>query len=127
MDWFERLGLRPVILDSDRHRRVVRACSKQVAQKFRELFGTHAEKKRIPHSFMMLPERKLIPLIRGMWLGDGDFNPKYRTARYSTTSPVLAKQLFALLVKLGFMPSINKSERTGKREAGEAGAVIDYA
>jgi helicase len=114
-NWFESLGLRPNIHDEKRNRRVVRACSKQLASKLRELFGESAAAKVFPHSLIFLPNEKLIPLVRGMWLGDGNLSlRRNRTARYDTTSSDLAKQLFAVLVKLGYMPTIKKALRKGK-------------
>jgi helicase len=118
--WFSHAGLRWRIENRSRHRRIVYACSKQLASKMRELFGTNAPDKRIPDELFLLPSYKLIPLIRGIWRGDGslDLRRGEEVARYSTTSRVLAKQLFALLVKLGFMPSMTKS-----READRSGRL----
>src|SRR5438309_10563724 len=49
-----------------------------------------------------------------MWRGDGDVpESRARTARYSTVSRGLAKQLFAVLVKLGYMATIKISKRAG--------------
>lgn len=113
--WFQSLGLRPKVLDGTRHRRVVRACSKQLSSGLRELVGQSAETKMLAHSLILLPKKKLIPLIRGMWLGDGNLSlGRNRMARYDTTSGKLAKQLFAVLVKLGYMPTIRKALRKGK-------------
>ena len=43
-----------------------------------------------------------------MWLGDGSVSTKknYGCAEYITVSKVLAKQLFVILVKMGYMPSM---------------------
>lgn len=104
------LGLRCDINEL-KNRRVVSTCSKQLASKLRELFGDNTVNKHLPDYFLLLPREKLIPLVRGMWLGNG-FIHEYNSmpcASYSTASSVLAKQLFAILVKLGFMPSISKT------------------
>ncbi len=110
--WCDSLGLRARINDNERHRRSVVACSKQVASKFRELFGNNAHNKHMPHDFLTLPKDKLIPLIRGMWEGDGSVSLKetYGMAEYVTVSKILAKQLFMALVKIGYMPSISCSK-----------------
>lgn len=116
LDWFKGLGLVPHVLDSTRHRRKVYACSKQLASLLRGKFGTIAFEKRIPHEFLLLPSEKLSHFVRGMWRGDGNLaktGPK--AARYCTTSRTLAKQLFAALVKMGFMPCLGVSRRTGKK------------
>ncbi len=113
--WLKGIGLRPRVTDGERHRRVVRACSKQLAEVLRELCGQRAGEKRVPHQLMYLPNNQLAHVVRGMWRGDGDtakFGP--RTARYLTASRCLAKQLFAVLVKLGYMPTIKMSKRAGK-------------
>jgi helicase len=112
--WFRVIGLRPSVNDSERHRRVVRACSKQLAESLRTLCGHGAAEKRIPHQLMYLPNSQLAHFVRGMWRGDGDITrSRARTARYSTVSRTLAKQLFAVLVKLGYMPTIKLSKRAG--------------
>ncbi|MDA4128066.1 MAG: DEAD/DEAH box helicase [Thaumarchaeota archaeon] len=117
--WFKGLGLNYRVIDSSRHRRVIRACSKQLAEKLDELFGTSAETKKIPHDFLFLPNEKLIPFIRGILLGDGSPpSSAYRVAREGTTSRVLAKQFFAALVKIGFMPSIKRNNVAGKTTRG---------
>ncbi|MGC8936128.1 MAG: DEAD/DEAH box helicase [Candidatus Methanomethylicaceae archaeon] len=106
------LGLRCDI-DELENRRVVSACSKQLASILRELFGDTAVNKHLPDYFLLLPKAKLIPLVRSMWLGNGRISDDNSTpcASYSTASPTLAKQLFAILVKLGLMPSISKTNR----------------
>ncbi len=107
------LGLRCIINDFEINRRVIRTRSKQLASKLRELFGDSALNKHLPNHFLFLPKEKLIPLVRGMWLGDCWIYKDHATpcVSYSTISPLLAKQLFAILVKLGFMPSISKVKR----------------
>ncbi|TMI07134.1 DEAD/DEAH box helicase [Candidatus Bathyarchaeota archaeon] len=113
-DWFKAIGLRPTVIDSERHRRVVGACSKQLAKTLRALCGRRANEKRIPHQLMYLPNSLLTAVVRGMWQGDGNITrSKARTARYATVSGVLAKQLFAVLVKLGYMPAISISKKAG--------------
>jgi helicase len=114
-DWFDTLGLRHRVIDSDRHRRVIRACSKQIAQLLQELCGREAADKKIPHQLMLLPSIQLGHIVKGLWRGDGNITRiGARIARYSTVSGCLAKQLFAVLVKMGFMPSIRLTKRSGK-------------
>lgn len=115
VEWLKGLGLRPRVRDSSRHRRVISACSKQLASFLMETFGTKAPKKRIPHWVVLLSNEKLAHFVRGMWRGDGDVaRTGTKVGRYSSTSQVMAKQLFALLVKMGFMPGIKKDDRSGK-------------
>ena len=113
-NWLITIGLRPSVIDSERHRRVIRACSKQLAETLRALCGRGAVEKRIPHQLVYLPNNQLAHVVRGMWRGDGDVTESgARTARYSTVSRGLAKQLFAVLVKLGYMATIKISKRAG--------------
>ncbi len=123
-EWFRSLGLIPVTEDETRHRRKVYACSKQVALLLTDMFGSGAPQKRIPQEFMLLPSSKLGHFVRGMWKGDGSTaktGPK--SARYSTTSGTLAKQLFALLVKMGFMPCIQVARRAGDARSNGLGII----
>jgi helicase len=122
VDWLQSLGLRPKAMDSSRHRRVIRACSRQLGDTLRRIFGESAYAKRIPHDLFLLPKDKVTAIIRGMWLGDGNLSRgQYAQARYSTVSSTLAKQLFALLVRIGYMPTIKKARRAGKKPAGTLG------
>jgi ATP-dependent DNA helicase len=121
--WLSSLGLRVSVEDRSRHRRIIVACSKQLSGKLREMFGTRAPAKRIPDELFLLPMEKVIPLIRGMWRGDClvSDRPGEEAARFTTTSRVLAKQLFVLLVKLGFMPSLVRGRRAdppGRKSVG---------
>jgi helicase len=119
VDWFGSLGLTPTVEERARHRRVVYACSKQVASLLREKFGARAPEKKIPHELLLLPTEKLSCLVRGIWKGEGDSakaGPK--SARLDTASGSLAKQLFAVLVKMGFMPCLKVGRRGGKRAGG---------
>ena len=116
VDTLSSWGLRCTVKDFDRNRRVIRSCSMQLVKKLRELFGTNSYNKHLPSDFILLPKEKLVHLVRGMWMGDG-WVYETRTgpvASYSTISSTLAKQLFAILVKLGFMPSISKCRRAGQ-------------
>ncbi|MDG6901352.1 MAG: DEAD/DEAH box helicase [Nitrososphaerota archaeon] len=113
--WLKSLGLRPRVTDSDRHRRVIRACSKQLSKLLREMCGPNAAERRIPRELMLLPNDKIAHVVRGVWRGDGGVTGgEARTARYSTVSRSLAKQLFAVLVKMGYMPAVRVSHRAGK-------------
>jgi 2-oxoglutarate ferredoxin oxidoreductase subunit beta len=76
--------------------------SSHLAEFFQSIFGGDAEEKRIPHEFMFLPPSKQAALIRGLWRGDGDFEPS--KARYTTTSVVLAEQVKMLLLRQGIVP-----------------------
>ena len=117
--WFKEIGLSFRIIDRDRHRRVVRACSKQLAELLVDLCGSSALEKKIPHELISLPNTRLTHIVRGMWRGDGDIaRAGPRIARYSTVSRCLAKQLFAVIVKLGYMPCLRVTKRAGSVSTG---------
>ena len=78
--------------------------SSYLSEIFKELFGTGAANKRIPHEFMFLPKEKQASLINGMWRGDGYFDEV--KAGYATISVVLSEQLKMLLLRQGIVPSV---------------------
>ena len=124
VEWFKGLGLVPRVTDAERHRRKVYACSKQLASLLRQAFGTSAHEKKLPHEILLLPKERLSHFVRGLWRGDGTVartGPK--NARYHTTSKTLAKQLFAALVKMGYMPCISASTRAGREASGRVKIV----
>ena len=81
---------------------VVRVKSKALALFLERTFGRGAENKRVPWEWLSLPGSLLIPLIRGIWYGDGsnrntEFYPRFT---YATTSINLADFMEIALLKL---------------------------
>jgi hypothetical protein len=77
-------------------------------------FGKGAHNKRIPNWIASLPEDQLSQFVRGAWDGDGSkwaLNQGRRLTGYTTVSRTLAYQMFAILVKLGYMPKLQKQKR----------------
>ena len=90
---------------------------------FETIFGSGAEEKRIPHEFMFLSPSKQAALLRGMWRGDGDFEPT--KARYSTASIVLAEQVKMLLLRQGIVPMVRIEPPHGIHRAAH-GLYVSY-
>lgn len=104
----EQLGLRSRFVDRERHRRRVYGCSRKWARYFKSQFGHSASEKRLPHLFIELPDTKMCALIKGLWSGDGTISlGKNATARYNTVSKQLAFQIFLILAKLGYIPTLS--------------------
>jgi len=74
---------------------------------FSGLFGTGARNKHIPSIFMKAKPTVLIPLIRGMFKGDGHVAKEFIS--YSTSSNELAYQVRIILLGLGIRCAISKS------------------
>lgn len=81
-----------------------------LAKYLRKTFGSDARNKHIPNWILTLPRSRLIPYLRGFWLGDGfkSYNGENKDGVVGTNiaSRDLAYQLYALLVKLGIRPTI---------------------
>lgn len=107
----KRLRLEPNIRYHDYKRSVTVRVESILLYRFMvEHFGKGAHNKTIPQWAMVLPDEQLIPLIRGAWLGDGSSwqnRVKKKGTIYSTVSKQLAYQMFAVLVRLGYMPKLN--------------------
>ena len=101
--------LNPKRTDEGRHRRRVWACSRSVASFLDENFGRDALNKHLPENFMSAPLPIVAALVRGLWWGDGTYSVKhFNTARFSTISPRLAEQLYRMLIRLGYIPSVRR-------------------
>lgn len=79
-------------------------CSAILAHNFKQWFGLKATKKTIPYFIFTAPTKLIKAFIEGYVLGDGH---KYENGsiRISTSSQLLARQLFILLVKIGIISS----------------------
>lgn len=111
-------GLTPKIIYNDHNGCRIQICSKSIAQAFDEFFDRLAHNIKIPSFIVDLPKKRLIPFIRGYFKGDGsitklsDNSTPYE--RCTTVSYTLAKQLFAILIKMGYMPSLRCQKRRSK-------------
>jgi hypothetical protein len=81
---------------------VVRVKSRALTNFLERTFGRRAENKHIPWEWLKLPASLLVPLVRGMWYGDGSNRntENYRRFTYATTSASLADFMELALLKL---------------------------
>ncbi len=90
------------------HRRslVVEFRSTDLRRIFVEWFGSCAPQKKIPSWILVLPPRKKISLLRGLFEGDGTIGKMYY--RFTTTSKVLALQMQQIVHQLTILPSLHE-------------------
>jgi len=91
-----------------------------------ELCGKGSHNVRMPSWALGLPKKQLVPMLRGMWNGDGSVflsNGRFQ-AKYSTVSKVLAYQMFSALVKLGYLPCLYYNKKR-KYSINLAGVQVD--
>ncbi len=106
--------LEPRVIDSSRHRRIVRGCSRTLATYFDREFGRGAVNKHFPEDFVNAPLDLVAGLLRGLWEGDGSIEPRgYHRARLATVSPRLAEQVSRMLRRLAYMPSVSVTAPRG--------------
>jgi len=100
----EYLGVRARIKRSNTkgNSLAVRVKSRAFADFLEKTFSHRAEGKRIPWEWLRLPASLLIPLLRGMWYGDGSNRNSWPYDRfaYATASPYLADFVELMLLKL---------------------------
>ena len=96
---------------------VVRVKCRALATYLEKTFGRRAENKHIPWEWLELEPRVLVPLIRGIWYGDGSNRntEPYGRFSYSTTSCDLADfmEIAFLKLKVPFR-RLTSRERTDK-------------
>ncbi len=102
--------------------------SARLAQAFRQCFGESAATRRIPQWMMLETPEKQRELIRGVFRGDGNsYNQRNKHGRkeifrLTTISPVLARQLRDVLLRLGVVAFLNKRDR--RHESRQAMYVV---
>jgi Fe-S cluster assembly scaffold protein SufB len=109
--------------------------SAKLARAFRQLFGESAGTRRIPQWMMLETAKKQRELILGMFRGDGNYynrpnkHGRKELFRLSTISPVLARQLRDMLLRLGIVTFLNRRERRreGRRAMFTVGAGGEFA
>lgn len=97
----------------DKRNGVVRAQinSRQLADYFQKECGEHSESKKLPKWVLNLPLEQLQKVWNVLLKTDGHTYSDGQEV-ISTTSKPLINQLYELIVKLGYSPSINKSTGT---------------
>src|SRR5919198_2328633 len=104
----------PRVHDTTRHRRTVIGCSRALASYLDQNFGRGAANKHFPEELVTGPLAIVAALLRGLWEGDGNIQPRgYNRARLTTVSPRLAEQASRMLKRLGYMPSVSRTAPHG--------------
>ncbi|MCQ2577523.1 MAG: hypothetical protein MJ176_03215 [Treponema sp.] len=93
------------------------------AAEFSSMFGIHAEQKYIPDFIKKSSKENILNFLNAFVLGDGSCVKSGSEKGYSkksvdllvrTSSPKMANDLCEIIVKAGFMPSINVNRQKGK-------------
>ncbi|MEM2385658.1 MAG: LAGLIDADG family homing endonuclease [Candidatus Bathyarchaeia archaeon] len=93
----------------EKHNKIYVIITSTALTKFmEENFGRGAENKHIPKWAMLLPPEKQWGMIEGLIRGDGYRDEKRFS--FSTISPVLAKQVFNILLRQNVIPSFYKKK-----------------
>ncbi len=82
------------------------------ASRFFQQFGRRARNKFIPENLKRLSNSRLLMLLRGLFEGDGHFAKKDKSFSITTTSKKLADDIFLLLLRLGFCPTLTFGKQT---------------
>lgn len=105
--------------------------SRNLRRIFEKWFGSYAWTKKLPNWIMYLPAKKTIPLLKGLFEGDGWKIKKKNIYKYSTTSKILAIQIMQLFHKLEIFPSLcetkNSAKAYGNRKRYEISVAGQYA
>ena len=118
-------GIRASIKNRGSKRKII-VCSRILAKLFPALCGAYAYEKHIPPRFLFLPRNKLVPLVAGLWAGDGCYTESKGAcaARYHTRSEILAHQIYILLAKLGYIPSMRRYKQSSNASFGKPGTPM---
>ncbi len=84
--------------------------SARLARLFRELFGSGAGNKKLPHFIVLSSPELQRELLKAMWRGDGWIHKTKLRGSYKTISFVLAEQMKLLLLRQGIVPTIIKED-----------------
>ena len=87
-----------------------------LARTFATEFGSSVYDKRVPVWLRNAPDERLAELIRGMWCGDGSYDPKKNMFRFNTVSHDLAYAFRDALLRLGIAASVNLQGREAPRK-----------
>lgn len=105
-------GITDVIIKQTGKRLAVRISSKAVANMFRTLCGHGAFNKKIPTLFCGA-EKSLMPMIKGVFDGDGHINLSKNRISFCTVSPSLAYQSQAILASNNILISVMQKKQSG--------------
>ena len=90
--------------------------STEIARTFAREFGSNVYEKQIPEWVSSADPELLAELVKGMWRGDGSYDPKKNMFRYNTVSAELAYAFRDTCLRLGVAASVNIQERLQPRK-----------
>lgn len=105
-------GKRYKIYDFSKSHILAYLCSKK-ALEFYKQFGTGAANKHIPIKYKNMSKDCKLALLRGLFLGDGHYNLKSRTAGLCGISKNLITEVSDMLATLGISSSFRRSRKEG--------------
>ena len=91
--------------------RSVRFSSVRAARFFAQIFGRTTSELRIPDWVFSLSDRDRAAFVRGLYDGEGHYDPKQDRHRINQTNQHVAQRLRELLLSLGIRASLSVSER----------------
>lgn len=108
----EKLGLCAAVDEyPDRHVLNVRTCSKLLKTLLQKTCGAGAKNKKIPYALI---GRHHVAFLRGVFQGDGHFDPIRKKIAYTSTSYALIFGVQALLWGIGVFPTVQHIQREGR-------------
>jgi replicative DNA helicase len=84
------------------------------------IFGQRSHQKRVPETVFQLCDRQIALLLRHLWATDGTIAPR-RNSRgghsvfYATNSPGLATDVAAMLLRIGIVARMTKTQKAAYR------------
>ena len=108
-------GKSPIANRSRQNGQTLVLSSTEAARAFAREFGATVYEKHVPEWIQNAPKELLAEFVRGMWLGDGSYDPRKNMFRYNTISADLAYAFRDALLRLGIAASVNSQERAAPR------------
>ncbi len=90
--------------------------STEAARTFVREFGSNVYEKHIPEWVSSADANLLAELVKGMWRGDGSYDPRKNMFRFNTVSAELAYGFRDACLRLGVAASVNLQERDAPRK-----------
>jgi Fe-S cluster assembly protein SufB len=88
----------------------------EAARTFAREFGANVYEKRIPEWVAGAEPELLTELVKGMWRGDGSYDPVKNIFLYNSVSADLAYGFRDACLRLGIAASVNRQERVAPRQ-----------
>jgi Fe-S cluster assembly protein SufB len=109
-------GKKPIANRPRQHGQSLVLASTKTARAFARTFGASVYEKRIPEWVRNAPLNLLVELVRGMWRGDGSYDPRKNMFRFNTISSDMAYGFRDALLRLGIAASVNRQSRHEPRK-----------